>query len=224
MQSMKIGLQLIVGGMLLLVVGTAGAALGGTHSAQPAAAAQAADTGGRPNAPIPQPTRKPYVTRTSADVLRGLATDPFWTRQKEQAGLPGPVNDPRVATGQLGEPVQIRGLRPGSGDGWLVPVVGTNGQPVAAVAVSEDASGMGLGTALRGWPYTSFPAVSEASARAKGALPGEAVQSAVLMWAEGLGRPSNMVSPFWRVTSSSGNSVFVFEDGSTAPASNFGAK
>jgi len=222
MEVLRISSKLLLAAAVMILAGVSGSLFGANRAPTPAEAISVGQ--GHPaQAPAP-PARAAYATRTAADVLAGLAKDPFWINQKSQAAVQGPLYDPRVATGTIGAPILVRGLRAGSENGWLVPVLGPDGRPVAAIAVSQDKNDQGLVTAMRGWPYASIPAVSEVDARAKATLPTEAVTAAVLTWSDDLGRPSDLLSPFWRVTNSSGNSVFVFESGATAPGKDFGVK
>lgn len=223
MELLRISSRLLIAVAVIALAGIGGSLFGANRAPTPAGAISVSQ-GHAAAAPAPQPSRAPYVTRTAANVLAGLAKDPFWINQKAQAAVQGPVYDPRVAAGTIDAPILVRGLRPGADNGWLVPVLGPDGKPVAAIAVSQDRNGQGLATAMRGWPYASIPAVPEPDARAKGTLPNEAVTGAVLTWSDDLGRPADLLSPFWRVTNSSGNSVFVFENGATAQGKDFGVK
>lgn len=215
MELLRISYRLMIVACLIVVGGVGGSLIGVNRLPETAAAG---------TSPVPQASRAPYVTRTATDVVTGLAKDPFWIRQRDQAALPGPVFDPRVATGTLGQPIIVRALRPGGESGWLVPVLASDGRPVAAIAVSEDRNGFGLATAMRGWPYATVPAVPESDARKRGMLPGHIVTGTVLLWSDSLGRPADLLSPFWRVTNSGGDSVFVFENGDAVPATTFGVQ
>jgi hypothetical protein len=168
-------------------------------------------------------SRTPYSTTTAAGVVLNLTTDPFWVRLREQSAQPGAVGDPRVAAGMLGEPLLVRPLRAGDPSGWIVPVV-SQGVPVAAISVSQDAGGMGLATAMRGWPHPTLPAITEASARSRVTAIAGPVSDAWLGWADSLarGRPSDLLSPVWLVTTSRGDRYIVFDDGTTLAARDLG--
>lgn len=165
-----------------------------------------------------QPVRSAYPTRNAADVVANLQNDPFYQRLLSSSAAPGPLYDPRVANGQLGAPALVRALKPGEQDGWLVPIV-SSGVPVGVISVSIRSDGTGHATSFRGWPYPTVPAISEARARLQGAIRGDSVADVELVWADGLGRPSDILSPFWRIRRVSGTEVFLFEDGQLLPSS-----
>ena len=163
------------------------------------------------NTPGPQPTRSRYATRTAADVLANIPSDPFYQRIKAQSASPGPLYDPRVASGTLGAPVFVRALIQGMPDYWVVPVV-HEGRPVALFAVGVDSNGQGAIGGFRGWPYETFPAIPEAEARVLAGASGDPVTTAELVWGQAPRRPSDMLSPFWRLVRTTGAEFYLFQD------------
>ncbi len=164
-------------------------------------------------APTSLTNRPLYPTRTAADVLLGLASDAAWVHMKEQAARSGgPLSDPRVAAGTLGEPLLVRALDPTQSDSWAVPVL-YQGEPAEILVVSRDASGMGNMGGSRGYSMPFWPIVSEDEAKTRvGAVAGSAVE-ATLVWCNCGRMASDVTSPVWRVTTSGGEVYLVFTEG-----------
>src|SRR5690348_4364451 len=148
MQWLKISFRLMTVAALIATAGVTGSVIGQWRSPTSAAAVSAGGSGTTRGAPIAQTSRAPYPTRTAADVLAGLAKDPFWTNIKTEAALRGPEYDPRVANGTLGQPLIVRALRATDEDAWIVPVLGPDGKPVALIGVSQRHTGLGLATSM----------------------------------------------------------------------------
>jgi hypothetical protein len=154
-----------------------------------------------------------YPTRTAAEVLLGLASDAAWVRMREQAARPGgPLSDPRVAAGTLGEPLLVRALDPSQSDSWAVPVM-YRGEPAEILVVGRDSSGMGNMGGSRGYSMPSWPLVDEDEAKARvRAVAGSAVE-ATLVWCNCGRMASDITSPVWRVTTAAGDVYLVFTEG-----------
>jgi hypothetical protein len=164
-------------------------------------------------APADIVNRPLYPTRTAAEVLLGLASDAAWVRMREQAARPaGPLSDPRVAAGTLGEPVLVRALDPSQSDSWAVPVL-YQGEPAEILVVGRNSSGMGNMGGSRGYSMPSWPRVNEDEAKTRvRAVAGSAVE-ATLVWCNCGRIASDVTSPVWRVTTAGGEVYLVFTEG-----------
>lgn len=131
--------------------------------------------------------------------------------------------DPRVAgrTPSLETPIFVRGLRPGDGNEYLVPV-NVGDTTIALMKVSVDPSGLGRLDAARGWSATpSFPAISEAAAVTRGSTTADPVIRAEFVWTHMRGSADEL-QPFWSLTRASRAVFFLFEDGTLVSATGAG--
>jgi hypothetical protein len=141
-----------------------------------------------------------YPARTAAEVLAGMATDPFLT------GASGSFDTSRLRT-----PVLLKALRPTDLDVWLVP-----GMTDGAYAVYVDPDGLTRGTVI--WATSalvSVPPISEADARTIARSAIADVERAELVWLRldpRSGFSADEFSPIWRLVSTAGATVFVFSD------------
>jgi hypothetical protein len=150
-----------------------------------------------------------FPARTVADVLAGAPSDPAMrlTFQDIAGVRPGPLADPRVPRCridllQLGDPVFVR-MYPATTGSWLVPIM-FQGQTLETLYVDVDAAGMGSVGGSRGGV---IPIPTEAAARAAGALPGDAVVDAQLVFARPPGC-GGALTPVWRVVRASGSVAY----------------
>jgi hypothetical protein len=172
----------------------------------PAATAPAASAEINPKdqAPPPDFTAPPppqrYPARTAAELLAGMATDPFLT------GGSGTFD-----TSRLGTPVLVKGLRPTDLDVWVVP--GTSG---GAYAVSVDRDGLTRGTVIAGTSaLIPVPRVSEVDARTIARTILADVARAQVVWTRlhpRSGFSADEFSPIWRVVATDGTTAFVLSD------------
>lgn len=117
-----------------------------------------------------------------------------------------------MAVGELGAPVFVRSLIDGAPNYWIVPVLDGD-RPVALFAVGVDATGRGAIGGFRGWAYETFPSIPESEACIEASADGDPVETAELVWGQVPRRPSDMLSPFWRIVRSSGAEFFCFKIG-----------
>lgn len=167
---------------------------------------------------IPDPaTVTRFPARTAGELTAGLATDAAWQRLLQQvAGVqPNPMQDARVARCrvdllQIGAPLYAR-VYPGNSGIWLVPLMyGTDVILTGLVGVDESGNG-----SLAGNRGGAMPVPSEADARRAGALPGDAVMSAELIYATPPGCSASATA-VWRLVRTSGTAVYFALDVSHA--------
>jgi hypothetical protein len=159
-----------------------------------------------------QPGPLRYPVTTAAEVLAGVATDPFVTG-----------NSPNWDAKSLGTPVFVRALRPTDQDLWLVPEnsEGTKTFRIVVVNVARDglgAAGMKAGglTADPAAPSIAVPPLSEERAwqLAATVLPDRGTAELVWMFVS----PSSgffveEIRPMWRLSSRTGSVEYVTSDG-----------
>jgi hypothetical protein len=221
------GAVALLAGLLVVVTvpgtGEAPASNSPSSPIAPSVAADAAPTAANPFGicpGIPEPVLAmppaPFVTRTAADVVAGLKTDP-WVRHlfNDLAGVrPGPLRDPRVPLCRpdliaLGEPTFVRQF-PATTGRWLVPVR-YEAHTLVTMFVGRDADGMGTVGGNRGG---GIPIPSEAVARAAGAGPSDPVVSAELVFANA-SCGTDLVT--WRLVRRSGVAVYLVPEFPGAP-------
>jgi hypothetical protein len=120
---------------------------------------------------------------------------------------PGPLGDQRVPRCRvdllhLGDPVFVR-MYPATTGSWLVPIT-FQGQTLQTVYVDVDANGIGR---LGGGRGGVIPIPTEAAARAAGALPGDAVVDAQLIFAKPPGCGGTL-TPVWRLVRANGSVAY----------------
>jgi hypothetical protein len=144
--------------------------------------------------------------------------------QSAMAALSTPAGgDPRAAgrTPSLEAPIFVRGLRPGDGNEYLVPV-NVGDTTIALMKVSVDSGGLGHLDAVRGWSATpAFPSIGESAAVARGSTTADPVIGAELVWTNIRGSADEL-QPFWSLTRASRAVFFLFEDGTLVPATGAG--
>jgi hypothetical protein len=131
--------------------------------------------------------------------------------------------DPR-AVGRaltLGDPIFVRGLRPGDANEYLVPI-NVDKTTIAFMMIGLDANGLGRLELTRGWSAApSFPPLSEAAAITRGSTATDPVIRAEFVWTNIRGSADEL-SPFWLLTRASGAAVLLLENGSLVSAAELG--
>jgi hypothetical protein len=171
---------------------------------------------------VPQPSASIYPLRSAAEASQNILTDPFFNSVLDGQNRPGPEFDPRVVERPTPlAPVYVRALVPGNNNEYLVPVV-SGGRIVGLFTVPIIRDGHGAVGSYRRWSPRTFPAVTEADARALADAPGDLAVSAELVWALVLpteGGIADERTPFWRIVRQSGTELFLFEAGELRLAS-----
>jgi hypothetical protein len=150
-------------------------------------------------------------------LLAGLAGDPEFAQMIAGLTTTGPERDPR-AVGRIvvpGVPVLVHGLGTDARDEYVIPLLVDNTTiAIAWAAIAQD--GFATIGGMRGWSSAAtWPPFDAAAARARGSLDSDAVVGAELVWANirGFGHHN----PFWKITRSSGDVLYLLEDGSLVP-------
>jgi hypothetical protein len=199
-------------GVLAVTAGSL-AALRVARDGSTASAEIASPTTGRPTPPPgyttpPGPSR--YQVRTAAEVLAGMASDPFVTGNSASW-------DPK----SLGTPIYVRALRASDQDLWLVPEV-NQGKVVAVIVVSVGKDGLGAagikagGPISNGAPNLTVPPLSEDRAWEIAGPMLTNRGTAELVWMLVDPRSGFLVQeirPMWRLTSRAGAVAYVTSDG-----------
>ena len=209
--------------LLALVVAACSAPVVRDPLASSSAAAGAAAT---PSVmPIPASsgpaTGRRWNARTAAEVLANLPGDENFP--STIAALSSDAADPRAVgrTPSLGDPIFVRGLRPGDANEYLVPV-NVDKTTIAFMKIGLDANGLGRLEATRGWSSApSFPLLSEAAAITRGSTATDPVIRAEFVWTYIRGSADEL-SPFWLVTRASGAALLLLENGSLVSAAELG--
>lgn len=177
-----------------------------------------------PPSPSPAPlvTPRPWQAVTAADVLRGIASDPWVAdtiKQVPQSGSPvfaGRASAPVT----LGTPVFVRAILPGAMSEWLIPLQSA-GATVGVIGAKVDQDGRGAASFYTSWGG-SFPhAISVSDAIAKGSVPTDPVVRTELVWATVSpleGGPGTAEYPFYRLVRRSGSEWFLFQNGNLVAA------
>ena len=160
------------------------------------------------------PGHRRYPVHTAAEVLAGMATDPFVT-----------LNSPNWDPNSLGTPIFVRALRATDEDLWLVPQLSA-GKAFAVVVVSVGKDGLGSANLREGadnpsggpaFPFPfPVPPFSEAGAWQIAGLGPPDRGTAELVWMRVDPRAGFLISetrPLWRLTSRAGVVVYVTSDG-----------
>jgi hypothetical protein len=161
--------------------------------------------------PGPQPTPRRFAAGSPTAVLAGLAGDPDFAQMIARMSN-GPDPDPR-AVGRIvvpGIPVLVHGLGSNAPDEYVIPLLVDNATiGIAWTPIDRDSLAR-LG-GMAGWsgPWPPFDAVA---ARARGSTSSDAVVGAELVWANA---PPGFTqySPFWKLTRSSGEVLYLLADG-----------
>jgi hypothetical protein len=167
--------------------------------------------------PGPQPTPRLFAGGSPTAILAGLAGDPDFTQMI--AGLTtGADPDPR-AVGRIvvpGVPVFVRGVGSSAPDEYVIPLLVEN-TTIAIAWTPIDRDGLATLGGMRGWSSaTSWPLFDAASARARASIESDAAVAAELVWTNQRGFGPD--SPFWKLTRSSGEVLYLTEDGALVPA------
>lgn len=189
------------------------------------AAASAPPTGSDTRPSTPGPTSAPregWPAGTVAEVQTNMARDEN-VALTLRALTSSADADPRAVgrSPTIGTPLPVRGLRVSDAREYLVPVL-VDDQVIAVMRIAVDGEGRGALVATRGWSSgPSFPALSAEEARARAASVAGPTTAAELVWTLLPGKADEL-SPFWRVTHTSGRVSYVFEDGSVYASSDLG--
>lgn len=166
----------------------------------------------------PQPTPRRFAADSPAVLLAGLASDPNFV-QTIASLTSGADPDPR-AVGRVvvpGVPVLVRGLGSSAQDEYVIPLLVDN-TTIAIAWTPIDRDGLATLTGMRGWSNgTTWPPFDAAAASARGSVPSDAVVGAELVWAN-TPRGFAEYNPFWKLTRSSGEVVYLLEDGTLVSA------
>lgn len=192
-----------------------------------ASSSAAAGTAATPSVmPIPASsgpaTARRWNARTAAEVLANLPGDENFP-SAIAALSSGADRDPRAVgrTPSLGDPIFVRGLRPGDANEYLVPV-NVDKTTIAFMKIGLDANGLGRLEATRGWSSApSFPLLSEAAAITRGGTATDPVIKAEFVWTNIRGSADEL-SPFWLLTRASGAALLLLENGSLVSAAGLG--
>jgi hypothetical protein len=167
--------------------------------------------------PGPQPTPHLFAGGSPTAILAGLAGDPDFAQMIARLST-GPDSDPR-AVGRIvvpGLPVLVRGLGSNAQDEYVIPVLVDN-TTIAIAWTPIDRDGLARLAGMAGWSSaTSWPLFDAAAARARGSIESDPVVAAELVWTDLRG--FGPFSPFWKVTRSSGDVLYLMEDGALVPA------
>jgi hypothetical protein len=168
--------------------------------------------------PGTQPTPRRFAAGSPTAVLAGLADDPDFAQMIARMSN-GPDPDPR-AVGRIvvpGVPVLVHGLGSNAMDEYVIPLLVDN-TTIAIAWTPVDRDGLATLGGMAGWsnapPWPPFDAVA---ARARGSTSADAVVGAELVWANA---PPGFTqySPFWKLTRSSGDVLYLLADGTLVSA------
>jgi hypothetical protein len=168
--------------------------------------------------PGPQPTPHRIAAGTPLVLLAGLAGDPEFAQIIALLTTNGAGSDPRAVgrTVVPGVPVLVRGLGTDARDEYVIPLLVDN-TTIAIAWAGIDQDGFATVGGMRGWSSAAtWPPIDAALARARGSIDSDAVVGVELVWANirGFGHHN----PFWKITRSSGDVLYLLEDGSLVPA------
>jgi hypothetical protein len=168
--------------------------------------------------PGPQPTPRRFAAGSPTAVFAGLDGDPDFAQMIVRL-TNGPDADPR-AVGRIvvpGIPVFVRGLGSNALDEYVIPLLVDN-TTIAIVWTPIDRDGLATLGGMAGWSNAPpWPQFDAGAARVRGSTSSDAVIGAELVWANA---PPGFTqyNPFWKLTRSSGDVLYLFADGTLVSA------